>query len=197
MEGGTITGNKTTEGDGNVGGGGVGIGTGDHPGTFILQGGSILGNTAANEVRVNTGTFTLSGGRVVSKSASAIDISMDGGNSKLELSGNPMVGHIMMGKGSRITLVDTSVSDDYLSDFEENLLGSVSDQFYGYSYEDMKNYSHTEGRFPEWTPVKKGEEMPIPLENIMKAVGISDTEIKILIDEQKVFEEEAALFHTH
>ena len=97
----------------------------------------------------------------------------------------------------RITLVDTSVSDDYLSDFEENLLGSVSDQFYGYSYEDMKNYSHTEGRFPEWTPVKKGEEMPIPLENIMKAVGISDTEIKILIDEQKVFEEEAALFHTH
>ena len=97
----------------------------------------------------------------------------------------------------KITLLDNTISDDYLSDFEENILGSVSDQFYGYSYEDMKKYAHAEGRFPEWTPVAKGEESPLPLENVMKAVGISDKEIELLIAEKKVFEEEAALFHTN
>ena len=97
----------------------------------------------------------------------------------------------------RISILDESISDDYLSDFEENILGSVSDQFYGYSYEDMKDYAHSEGRFPEWTPVAKGEEIPIPLKSIMKVLGISDTEIELLLDEQKVFEEEAVLFHTN
>lgn len=97
----------------------------------------------------------------------------------------------------KISLVNQNISDEYLSDFEENLLGTVSDQFYGYSYEDMKKYAHEANRFPEWTPVCKGEEQPIPLENIMKAVGISDKEIELLISEQKVFEEEAALFHTN
>ncbi|MBB5226594.1 DUF4065 domain-containing protein [Treponema ruminis] len=100
-------------------------------------------------------------------------------------------------KDHKISLLDTAISDAYLSDFEENILGSVSDQFYGYSYEDMKKYAHADSRFPEWTPVEKGEEIPLPLENVMKAVGISDKEIELLIAEKKVFEEEASLFHTH
>ena len=61
----------------------------------------------------------------------------------------------------------------------------------------MKSYAHSQGVFPEWESVEKGEEKPIELQTIMRAVNIPDNEIKILIDEQNSFENEAALFHSN
>ena len=97
----------------------------------------------------------------------------------------------------KISLADGSISDSYLSKYDESVLSEVANQFYGYSYEDMKAYAHTEGRFPEWESVAKGEEKPIPVQSIMRAVGISEQEIGILLTEQQSYEEEAELFHSN
>lgn len=54
----------------------------------------------------------------------------------------------------------------------------------------MKEYAHKEGVFPEWQPVKDGEEKPIELSSIMKKLNFSDEDIQILINEQLSYEEE-------
>ncbi|MBR5433591.1 MAG: SocA family protein [Bacteroidales bacterium] len=77
-----------------------------------------------------------------------------------------------------------------LSRSDENLLNEVCQQFYKYTYSQMKEYSHQEGVFPEWKPVGKGEEEPIPIETIMKTLGFCDKDIQIIIEEQKAFEQE-------
>lgn len=97
----------------------------------------------------------------------------------------------------KIRILQKNISDDYLSRFEENVLNEVSQRFYKYSYEDMKSYAHIEGVFPEWESVGKGEEKLIPMDAIMRAVHISEAEIPILLEEQEVFEQEAALFHSN
>ena len=97
----------------------------------------------------------------------------------------------------KISLISSDISNDFLSDFEENILENVSNQFYGYSYQEMKEYAHDSNRFPEWTPVEVGQELPLSLESIMKGVGISEKEIKLLVAEQKSYDQEATLFHTN
>ena len=97
----------------------------------------------------------------------------------------------------KISLADSSISDSYLSKYDESVLSEVANQFYGYSYEDMKAYAHTEGRFPEWKPAEKGEEKPIPIQSVMRAVGISEQEITLLLSEQQSYEKEAELFRSN
>jgi len=96
-----------------------------------------------------------------------------------------------------ISLIEQAFSDSYLSSYDESVLTEVANQFYGYSYEDMKAYAHEKGRFPEWEYVVKGEEKPIAIQSIMRAVGISENEIALLIAEQKSYEKEASLFHSN
>ncbi len=97
----------------------------------------------------------------------------------------------------KISIIKQDISSDYLSRYEEDVLNQVCQRFYKYSYSDMKSYAHSQGVFPEWESVEKGEEKPIELQTIMRAVNIPDNEIKILIDEQNSFENEAALFHSN
>ena len=97
----------------------------------------------------------------------------------------------------KISLADDSISDSYLSKYDESVLSEVANQFYGYSYEDMKAYAHQDGRFPEWEPVAKGEEKPIPIQSVMRAVGISEQEITLLLSEQQSYEKEAELFRSN
>ncbi|MEE3410101.1 MAG: Panacea domain-containing protein [Treponema sp.] len=96
----------------------------------------------------------------------------------------------------KISLLDKNIADSYLSSYDESVLSEVANQFYGYSYEDMKEYAHADGRFPEWEPTAKGEEKPISLKSIMKCVGISENEIDLLLAEQQSYEKEAKLFHS-
>lgn len=96
----------------------------------------------------------------------------------------------------KISLTDASISNSYLSRYDESVLSEVAEQFYGYSYEDMKRYAHADGRFPEWEAVRKGEEKPIPMQAVMRAVGISETEIGQLMAEQYAFNREAELFRS-
>lgn len=97
----------------------------------------------------------------------------------------------------KISLVDTSIPFSYLSKYDESVLSEVANQFYGYSYEDMKAYAHAEGRFPEWKPVAKGNEKPILIQSIMRAVGISEQEITILLADQKSYENDAKVFRSN
>ncbi len=62
-----------------------------------------------------------------------------------------------------ISLIGNYISDSYLSNYDESVLSEVANQFYGYSYEDMKEYAHEKNRFPEWENVPKGEEKPIAI----------------------------------
>ena len=97
----------------------------------------------------------------------------------------------------KIRVLKSDISDEYLSRFEENVLNEVCQKFYKYSYQDMKAYAHTVGVFPEWEPVGKGEEKELTMHSIMSALKIPESEIQILLEEQKVFEQEAALFHSN
>lgn len=85
-------------------------------------------------------------------------------------------------------MTDASISNSYLLRYDESVLSEVAEQFYGYSYEDMKRYAHADGRFPEWEVVRKGEEKPIPMQAVMRDMGISETEIGQLMAEQYAFE---------
>lgn len=97
----------------------------------------------------------------------------------------------------KIRVLQKDISDEYLSRFEENVLNEVCQKFYKYSYQDMKNYAHTDGVFPEWEPVEKGVEKVLTMRSIMNALKIPENEIQILLEEQKVFEQEAALFQSN
>lgn len=93
-------------------------------------------------------------------------------------------------ENKKIELKSDTIGFGRLSRFEENTLNTITQRFYGYSYEQMKEYAHREGVFPEWKPVENGEEKPITLKDIMKALKFSDEDIKVLIEEQQVYEKE-------
>lgn len=90
----------------------------------------------------------------------------------------------------KIKLLKTDVPHSKLSRCDINVLNEVCQRFYKYSYEQMRDYSHSEGVFPEWQPVERGEEKPIPMENIMKALNFNDEDIQILINEHLSYEQE-------
>ena len=90
----------------------------------------------------------------------------------------------------KIKLLKKDVSHSKLSRFDVNVLNEVCQRFYKYSYAQMKDYAHSEGVFPEWQSVERGEEKPIPIESIMKALNFSDEDIKILINEHLSYEQE-------
>ena len=90
----------------------------------------------------------------------------------------------------KISLLRKDISHTKLSRFEISVLNEVCQRFYKYSYPQMKEYAHKEGVFPEWQPVKDGEEKPIELSSIMKKLNFSDEDIQILINEQLSYEEE-------
>ncbi|MBP5583486.1 MAG: SocA family protein [Bacteroidales bacterium] len=82
------------------------------------------------------------------------------------------------------------IAHEKLSRFEINVLNDVCQRFYKYSYAQMKEFSHREGVFPEWQFVNKGEEKPIAMEDIMRALKFSEKDIQILINEQLSYEQE-------
>ena len=90
----------------------------------------------------------------------------------------------------KVRLLKKDVPHSKLSRFDVNVLNEVCQRFYKYSYSQMKDYSHSEGVFPEWQPVDRGEEKPIQMESIMKALNFSDEDIKILINEHLSYEQE-------
>ena len=45
--------------------------------------------------------------------------------------------------------------------------------------------------------IAKGEEKPIPIQSVMRAVGISEQEITLLLSEQQSYEKEAELFRSN
>lgn len=89
-----------------------------------------------------------------------------------------------------IKLLKNDVPHSKLSRMDINILNEVCQRFYKYSYAQMKEYSHGKGVFPEWQPVSEGEEKPISLGSIMKALNFSDEDIKILISEHLSYEQE-------
>lgn len=90
----------------------------------------------------------------------------------------------------KIKLLKNDVPHSKLSRCDTNILNEVCQRFYKYSYVQMRDYSHSEGVFPEWQPVERGEEKPIPMENIMKALNFNDEDIHILINEHLSYEQE-------
>lgn len=90
----------------------------------------------------------------------------------------------------KIRLVKENVSHSTLSRCDINILNQVCQRFYKYSYEQMKSYAHSDGIFPEWQSVNKGEEKPIMLETIMKCLNFSKKDIDIMIKEQQSYDKE-------
>lgn len=96
----------------------------------------------------------------------------------------------------KISLLNNNLETDKLSEFEEDILKNVCNQFKDYSYKDMKDYAHQEGRFPEWESVEKEVSKPIEMKDIMHALNFSKEDIDFFINEQETFAREASLFHS-
>ena len=95
-----------------------------------------------------------------------------------------------------LVFLKNNFETDKLSEFEEDILKNVCNQFKGFSYKDMKDYAHQEGRFPEWENVEKGVSKPIRMKDIMHALNFSEEDIDYFINEQETFAGEVSLFHS-
>ncbi|MHC6203044.1 Panacea domain-containing protein [Breznakiellaceae bacterium SP9] len=78
-----------------------------------------------------------------------------------------------------------------LSKFEVNVLDTLYQQFKDSDYNDMIQYVHS--NCPEWLD-PNGSSVPIEMEDILKSIGKTEQEIKWIIDEQKTFAQEDAIF---
>jgi hypothetical protein len=78
-----------------------------------------------------------------------------------------------------------------LSRGEMNILDKVYNKFKGADFNDMIRYVHK--NCPEWKD-PNGSSVPIAMEDILKSLGRTEQEIEWILDEQKAFEEENAIF---
>lgn len=89
-------------------------------------------------------------------------------------------------KDHSIRLKKTDVKYNTLSRFDESVLFDVADAFWSFSYNEMKEYSHS-GVFPEYN--YSGKDETIPVSSILKAVGMYGKEIDRDALIQKYFDE--------
>jgi hypothetical protein len=78
-----------------------------------------------------------------------------------------------------------------LSKGEMNILDKLYDKFKRADFNDMIKYVHK--NCPEWKD-PNGSSIPIAMEDILKSLGRTEQEIEWILDEQKAFEEENAIF---
>jgi hypothetical protein len=93
--------------------------------------------------------------------------------------------------GYDLVAVTDRIPNGELSRFETNTLDSLYDQFTNADYNGMIQYVHK--NCPEWKN-PEGSSIPIKMEDILKGIGKNDQEIRWILEEQKAFEEEEAVF---
>lgn len=80
------------------------------------------------------------------------------------------------------------VSEGELSDFDTKTLDEVDSKFHSSSYSQMINFVHDAKNCPEWK--KTASSIPLTEEEIMKSIGFSDEDIKVIQEEKKYYAKE-------
>ena len=93
--------------------------------------------------------------------------------------------------GYNLVAVTDRIPTGELSRFEKSVLDRIYDQFMDDDFNAMIRYVHK--HCPEWQD-QKGSSIPIEMKDILKSLGKFDEEIELILEEQKTFEEEDAVF---
>ena len=80
------------------------------------------------------------------------------------------------------------VSEGELSDFETTTLDQIDSQFHSSSYSQMIDYVHDSKNCPEWKYTFSS--IPLSEEEIMKNIGFSDEDIKVIQEEKEFYKNE-------
>lgn len=80
------------------------------------------------------------------------------------------------------------VSEGELSDFETTTLDQIDSQFHSSSYSQMIDYVHDSKNCPEWKHTFSS--IPLSEEEIMKNIGFSDEDIKVIQEEKEFYKNE-------
>ena len=80
------------------------------------------------------------------------------------------------------------VSEGELSDFEINTLDQIDSEFHFSSYSQMIDYVHDSKNCPEWKHTFSS--IPLSEEEIMKSIGFSDEDIKVIQEEKEFYKDE-------
>lgn len=83
------------------------------------------------------------------------------------------------------------VSRGKLTSSETEILDSIDEQFHNDSYSQMINFVHNPNNCPEWKRTQSS--IPLSETEILKNIGFSDDDIKVIEDEKKFYEEEEKL----
>jgi hypothetical protein len=98
-----------------------------------------------------------------------------------------------MADGYDLIAVTDRIPCGELSKGEMNILDNVYDRFRDSDYNGMIRYVHA--NCPEWKD-PDGSSAPIAMEDILKSLGKTEQEIEWILDDQRAFEEENAIFES-
>lgn len=90
-----------------------------------------------------------------------------------------------------IHLLSPFISDGLLSKAETDSLDSIDSEFHNNSYSQLIDYVHNPKNCPEWKNTQSS--IPISESEILRNVGFSDEDIKILEEEKESYKDEDEL----
>ena len=85
------------------------------------------------------------------------------------------------------------VPRDWISDYEIDALDAVDARFHDMSADEISEWTHNPANCPEWRDPHGGR-LPITKADILRAIGRTDRQIAIILEEDAIYDEEDAIF---
>lgn len=91
-----------------------------------------------------------------------------------------------------IAIHKSELPKDELSRREIEILNSIEKKYRGWKFGKLIDLLHDGSQFPEWKDPGESSQ-PLPLEDILRALGRSEEQIHALIEEEESFKQEEEL----